>query len=62
MKPWRGTYGEHNIHTPPLDSHFRTRATTPKSLSLVDGVDDVPVESTKVDELATSGVAKLKMM
>ena len=51
MKIRKGTYNTNNIDTPPLDSHFQRRSTTPRLLLPVDGVCDDVVESTTVHEL-----------
>ena len=56
MKTRGGTYGNNNIDTPPLDSHFQRRSTTPRLSLPVDGVKDDVVESTTVQELTVEEV------
>ena len=51
MKTRRGTYGTNNIDTPPLDSHFLKRSTTPRLSLPVDGVKDDVVEPTTLQKL-----------
>jgi len=52
MKTRGGTYGTDNINTPPLDSHFQKRSSTPRLFKPVDGVKDDAVES-KADQALT---------
>ena len=55
MKTRRGAYGDADIDTPPLDSHFRTRSTTPRALSPVDGVYDASLLPTAGHESDAGG-------
>jgi len=55
MKTLCSAYGDSNIDTPPLDSHFRTRTTTPRALSLVDGMYDASLHPTADHVLDESG-------